>query len=91
METSSQSNIIKFGVENKENSDNIKIPATKQKSRKKNTKKRGSTKKKHYSRNNKNKKIIKLTTKSNKKGLKIGNMEFSIDDDLVDFCFKNIK
>ena len=52
METSSQSNIIKFGVENKENSDNIKIPATKQKSRKKNTKKRGSTKKKHYSRNN---------------------------------------
>ena len=91
METSSQSNNIKLGVENKENSDNSKIPVTKQKSRKKNTKKRGSTKKKRLSRNNKNKKIIKLTTKSNKKGLKIGNMEFSIDDKLVDFCFKNIK
>ena len=91
METSSQSNNIKLGVENKENSDNSKIPVTKQKSRKKNTKKRGSTKKKRYSRNNKSKKIIKLTAKSNKKGLKIGNMEFSVDDDLVDFCFKNIK
>ena len=91
METSSQSNIIKIGAENKENNYNNKIKVAKQKSRNKITRKRGFPKRKYFSKKNKGKKIIKLTTKSNKRGLKIGNLEFSIDDDLVDFCFKNIK
>ena len=90
METSSQSNIVKFEAENKESSDNSRIPVTKKRTGKKIPRKRGFTKKKCFSKKKKNKKIIKLTTKSNKR-VKIENLEFSIDNKAVDFYFNNFK
>lgn len=91
METSSQSNIIRLDTENMENSDVSKIPITINKRKKRKPKKKCSMKKKNISKKKKDIKIIKINTKKNKRGVKIGNIKFSVDDEFVDYCFKNFK
>lgn len=91
METSSQSNIIKLDTEIMENSDVSKNPVSIKKIKKRKSKKKCSKNKKSSSKKKKDIKIIKINTKENKRGVKIGNIKFSIDDEFVDYCFNNFK